>query len=102
MCVFCVVSVPWKIIQNSAGLLGFLSGYSCFMGPLAAVIVVDYYIIKQRKLNVYELYKANGIYWYSNGWNWRAFIAFGAGVIPLMPGFVHSINPSIKVGGAWK
>jgi NCS1 family nucleobase:cation symporter-1 len=27
MCVFCVVSTPWNIIKNAAGLLAFLSGY---------------------------------------------------------------------------
>lgn len=33
--VFCVVSTPWNIIKNAAGLLAFLSGYSCLMGPSA-------------------------------------------------------------------
>jgi hypothetical protein len=32
---FCIVSTPWNIIKNASGLLAFLSGYSCLMGPLA-------------------------------------------------------------------
>ncbi|KAF2672665.1 hypothetical protein BT63DRAFT_396391 [Microthyrium microscopicum] len=102
MCLFCVVSTPWNIIKNAAGLLAFLSGYSCLMGPLAGVMVTDYYIIKQRKLNVYELYKSPGIYSYEHGFNWRAWAAFFCGVGPLMPGFAKSIAPTLNVGGAWK
>ncbi|PKS13150.1 hypothetical protein jhhlp_000492 [Lomentospora prolificans] len=102
--IFCIVSTPWNIIQNAGGLLAFLSGYSCLMGPMAGVMVVDYYIIKQKKLNIHAMYQdgPEGIYWYSYGFNFRAWIAFFVGVAPLMPGFAKSIDPSIEVGGAWK
>ena len=72
------------------------------MGPLAGVIVSDYYLIKKKKLNVHELYKDHGIYWYDNGWNWRAYAALIIGVGPLIPGFAKSIAPTLDVGGAWK
>ena len=100
--VFCVVSTPWNIIKNAAGLLAFLSGYSCVMGPMAGVMVSDFYLIKQRKLNIHELYKDHGIYYYSHGVNWRAFAAFGCGFVPLIPGFAKSIQPTLNVGGAWR
>lgn len=100
--VFCVVSTPWNIIKNAAGLLAFLSGYSCLMGPLAGIMVTDYYIIKQRKLNLHEMYRSHGIYWYTGGFNWRAFAAFFIAVAPLMPGFAKSIKVTLDVGGAWK
>jgi len=99
---FCVVSTPWNIIRNAARLLAFLSGYSCLMGPLAGVMVCDYYIIKKKKLNVHELYRDHGIYHYSGGWNWRAYAAFFIGFGPLAPGFAKSIQPTLNVGGAWK
>ncbi len=72
------------------------------MGPLAGVMVSDYYLIKQRKLDINELYKDRGIYWYDHGFNWRAFAAFIIGFGPLMPGFAKSIHPPLDVGGAWK
>ena len=72
------------------------------MGPLAACLVVDYYIIKKRKLNVYELYDGKGIYSYTHGFNWRPFVAFFIGVGPLLPGFAKSIKNDLDVGGAWK
>jgi len=100
--IFCVISTPWNIIKSAGGLLAFLSGYSCLMGPLAGTIVCDYYIIKQRKLNIHELYHGRGIYWYDHGFNWRAFASFVVGFAPLMPGFAKSIQHDINVGGAWK
>ncbi|KAL6399909.1 hypothetical protein AUP68_17319 [Ilyonectria robusta] len=100
--IFCVISTPWNIIKNATGLLAFLSGYSCLMGPLAGVMVCDYYIIKKRKLNIHELYRSNGIYWYDGGVNWRAYAAFITGFAPLLPGFAKSIKHELNVGGAWK
>jgi Permease for cytosine/purines, uracil, thiamine, allantoin len=47
-----------------------------FMGPLAGVMVSDYYLVRKAKLNVGELYNPNGLYRYDHGWNWRAFVSF--------------------------
>jgi nucleobase:cation symporter-1, NCS1 family len=72
------------------------------MGPLAGVMVSDYYLIKKRKLNIHEVYRDHGIYHYSHGWNWRAYLAFVTGVAPLIPGFAKSIDNKLDVGGAWQ
>jgi nucleobase:cation symporter-1, NCS1 family len=66
---FCIISMLWNIIKNAAGLLVFLSSYSCLIGPLARVIVSDYYLIKKRKLNIHEVYQDHSIYHYSYSWN---------------------------------
>ncbi|KAI4252751.1 MAG: hypothetical protein L6R42_007854 [Xanthoria sp. 1 TBL-2021] len=99
--IFCVICTPWNIIKNAAGLLAFLSGYSCVMGPVAGVMVSDFYLIKNRKLDVHELYKDHGIYHYTYGINWRALAAFGAGFVPLIPGVSKNISPGLYVGGSW-
>ena len=72
------------------------------MGPLAGIMICDYYIIKQKKLDVRELYRSNSIYWYSGGFNWRAFVAFFVVITPLMPGFAKSIDPNLNVGNSWQ
>jgi NCS1 family nucleobase:cation symporter-1 len=102
MCIFCVICTPWNIIKNAAGLLAFLSGYSCLMGPLAGIIVTDFYIIKKRKLNIHEMYTGGGIYHYYHGFNLRAWGCFIIGVAPLMPGFAKAIANDLNVGGSWK
>ncbi|KAL8243967.1 hypothetical protein R6Q59_010225 [Mikania micrantha] len=100
--IFCVISNPWQIIKNASGLLAFLSGYSAFMGCVAGIMVAQYYLILNKRINVHELYNGRGIYYYTGGVNWRAYLAFAIGVGPLMPGFAHSINNTVNVGGAWK
>lgn len=101
--VFCVVSNPWQIIKNAAGLLAFLSGYSMFMGAICGTMVCQYYIILKKKLNIHELYNGHGIYRYNKyGINWRAYAAFLVAIGPLLPGFCKSIDTNLDVGGAWK
>ncbi|KAL5118035.1 hypothetical protein ACEQ8H_004021 [Pleosporales sp. CAS-2024a] len=100
--VFSIAVAPWNIVKNASGLLAFLSGYSCLMGPLSGVMICDYYIIKKSKLDVDQMYTNRGIYWYTGGWNWRAHASFVIGFAPLLPGFAKSIDHTLNVGGAWK
>jgi len=65
-------------------------------------MITDYYVLKKQKLNLDEMYKTHGIYYYSYGVNWRAFAAFFLGLTPLLPGFAKSIDVNLNVGGAWK
>jgi NCS1 nucleoside transporter family len=98
MSIFCLISCPWDIIANAAALLSFLSGYSCFMGPLAGVMCSDYYLVRKAKLDVGQLYDPNGLYRYNRGWNWRAYVSFFIPVSVLLPGLAYSISPqSVKV-----
>ncbi|WP_299007833.1 NCS1 family nucleobase:cation symporter-1 [uncultured Shewanella sp.] len=39
-----------------------LLGYSSLLGPIAGIMIVDYFIIRKRYLNLPELYKAQGLY----------------------------------------
>lgn len=102
LAIFAIASTPWNIIKNAAGLLAFLGGYSCLMGPLAGTMISDFYLVKKGKLDVDQLYTSHGLYWYNKGWNWRAWVSFLSGAGPLMPGFAKSIDNSLEIGGAWK
>lgn len=76
---FC--TFPWKLVQedSAAGLQVFVQTYSAFLGPIFAVMVVDYFILRRRKLDLNKLYDENGPY---KGVNYGAVIAalVGAGV----------------------
>jgi NCS1 family nucleobase:cation symporter-1 len=54
--------------------------------------VVDYWLLRRARLDLEELYRPGegGEYWFSNGYNWRALAAAAAGVIPVLPGFLHA------------
>ncbi|KAL8976901.1 MAG: hypothetical protein Q9205_007190, partial [Flavoplaca limonia] len=89
---------PWKIQKSAATFLAFLNGYSIFLAPLSAIILTDYYLVRHESgYDVSQLYTPKGLYWYRQGVNWRAVAAFFGGMLPLLPGLIHQINP--EVGG---
>ncbi|KZV80091.1 uracil transporter FurD [Exidia glandulosa HHB12029] len=90
--------VPWKILASAGSFLNFMSAYAIFLGPIAAIMLFDFWVVHAQKYDTRSLYEPHGIYRYSNGVNWRAVIAFLVGVAPSLPGFINSINPSIDVG----
>lgn len=53
-----------------------LLGYSSLLGPIAGIMVVDYFIIRQQRLDLAGLYR-DDVY---PAWNWHGFIAFGVPV----------------------
>ncbi|GAA6025338.1 hypothetical protein JCM10207_008761 [Rhodosporidiobolus poonsookiae] len=89
---------PWKILASSGTFLAFVSGYAIFLGPLAALTITDYYLVKRTAYHVPELYDPQGIYRYHAGVNWRALVTVIVGVAPNMPGLINAINPDIAIG----
>ena len=70
---------PWKLVQpeSAAGLQLFVQTYSAFLGPIFAILVVDYYIVRRRTLDIGKLYDASGPY---QGVNMAALIATVVGI----------------------
>ncbi|MCL4425490.1 MAG: NCS1 family transporter [Firmicutes bacterium] len=73
-----VLIQPWKVLDF---LFTFLDYVGSFLAPVAAIIIVDYYIIRRRRLNVPDLYRADGQYRFVGGWNPAGYIALIAGGI---------------------
>ncbi len=46
-----------------------LLGYSLLLGACGGILIADYYLIRRMRLDLPGLYRANGPYWYRNGWN---------------------------------
>src|ERR671917_1318265 len=83
-----IISFPW-VLYNSAGayIFTWLVGYGSLLGAIGAVMIADYWIVRRRQLSLPDLYRYDGRYAYSGGWNWRAIAAVLIGVIPVLPGF---------------
>ena len=74
---------PWKLVSadSAAGLQVFVQTYSAFLGPIFAILVVDYYLIRKRTLNLQHLYDAEGPY---RGVNYAALVATAIGVVAAL------------------
>ncbi|WP_249366793.1 NCS1 family transporter [Neobacillus rhizophilus] len=73
-----MVSFPWKLIQpgSSDGLRIFILTYSAFLAPITAILVVDYILLRKKKVDIHELYNPNGQF---SGLNMAAVIAMVIG-----------------------
>ncbi len=95
----CVVGVavfqPWKLLANySSYIFGWLVGYSGFLGPIAGVMICDYFVVRKKILLVEDLYLRRGFYEFSGGINWRAMAALAAGAGLA---FIGLVVPSLRV-----
>ncbi|KAK9246677.1 permease for cytosine/purines, uracil, thiamine, allantoin-domain-containing protein [Lipomyces tetrasporus] len=89
---------PWNILTSAPAFISFMAGYAVWLGPIAGILLSDFYLVHKQKYDVWELYNEHGIYRYNKwGTNWRAFVAFFIGWVPLLPGFIPTVNSSIKV-----
>ncbi len=84
-----IAMMPWKLLEDyGTYIFGWLVGYSGFLGPIAGIFVVDYFLIRKRNLSLHDLYRRGGIYEYSNGVNWKAVGALAAGAGTAFIGLV--------------
>ncbi|KAJ6101737.1 hypothetical protein N7499_001367 [Penicillium canescens] len=102
--------VPWKILESAGNFLTFMSAYAIFLGPIASIMLFDFWVINRRRYDSLALYQPrNPIYRYTfsipglagksvSGVNWRAVAAFLVGVVPSIPGLINAVNAHIDVG----
>jgi len=84
-----IIMMPWKLLADySAYIFGWLIGYSSFLGPIAGILICDYFIIRKRKLNTKDLYETEGVYTYRKGFNLKAVYALAAGVFVALIGLI--------------
>ena len=90
-----IVMMPWKILESTQGyIFTWLIGYSALLGPIAGILIVDYYFVRKTELDVAQLYREQGRYGYRGGWNLAALAAFILGVLPNVPGFLNAAFPA--------
>jgi NCS1 family nucleobase:cation symporter-1 len=93
-----VLMMPWKLLADPSGyIFTWLIGYSALLGPIAGIMIADYYVLRRKWLEVEDLYRADGIYRYSAGFSLAALAALGLAVLPNLPGFLAQIGAVTEV-----
>ncbi|MEO6606848.1 MAG: NCS1 family nucleobase:cation symporter-1 [Aestuariivirga sp.] len=75
---------PWN-----GGAAHFVGLIGSVMGPIFGIMMVDYYLIRQGKVDVAALYQENGEFRFAGGWHINAFIALIIGALfsTILPNF---------------
>lgn len=88
-----IVMMPWKLLADPSGyIFTWLIGYSALLGPIVAILLTDYFVLRRCHLETPALYQAEGQYRYQRGFNARALAAFVLGVLPNLPGFLVQLG----------
>lgn len=72
-----IVICPWWLMNDIAGILILVSG---FLGPVLGIMLCDYFFIRKKRIQLAELYKEDGAYSYTNGFNMKAMFSLLLGI----------------------
>jgi NCS1 family nucleobase:cation symporter-1 len=89
-----IAIMPWKLLSDfGTYIFGWLIGYSGFLGPIAGIMIADYFFIHKQNLNLKDLYLHNGEYEFTSGINWKAILSLVAGIVVALIGvFVSELR----------
>lgn len=86
-----ILMMPWQLMSSIGSyIFTWLIGYSSLMGAIGGILICDYFLIRKKHLELAELFKTDGIYSYSDGFNWNAIIALVVAIAPVVPGFLRA------------
>jgi NCS1 family nucleobase:cation symporter-1 len=90
-----VLMMPWKLYRDPSGyIFTWLIGYSALLGPIAGIMIADYFVWRRRRLDVGDLYRTDGAYRYTGGFSLVSFAVLVLAALPNLPGFL------VRVGAA--
>ncbi len=86
--------MPWELLTDfSTYIFGWLVGYSALLGPIAGIMIADYFVVRSKTLTPQALYRRGGNYEYKNGFNYRALGSLALGVMVALIGL---LVPSLR------
>ncbi len=84
---------PWKLVADPNHYFEqWLIAYSSLLGAVGGVLIADYFVIRHKQLDLPGLYRKDGPYWYTGGFNPRALVALVLGIAPCVPGFLATVS----------
>jgi NCS1 family nucleobase:cation symporter-1 len=88
-----IAIMPWRLLETAGSyLFVWLVGYSSLLGPIAGILISDYFCVRRCRLTVAALYRRDDVYEYTRGWNLHAVLALLLGVAPSLPGFLTAVG----------
>jgi NCS1 family nucleobase:cation symporter-1 len=78
---------PWRLLSDPhVYIFTWLGFYGGALGAIAGVLVADYWVMRNSELKLGDLYRVNGIYRYTGGFNWRGLVSLLVGSLLAIGG----------------
>jgi cytosine/uracil/thiamine/allantoin permease len=91
-----IAMMPWKLIETTQGyIFTWLIAYGALLGPIAGIMIADYYLVRRRQLHLDQLYREQGVYRYWRGYHLPALLVLLVAIAPSAPGFLAVVMPSL-------
>ncbi|MDR9433371.1 MAG: NCS1 family nucleobase:cation symporter-1 [Spiribacter sp.] len=90
-----IIGALWVSTISQIGIFGFVNTLGAILAPVYGIMIADYYLVKSQSIDLEALFSADesGQYFYDNGWNRRAMIAFGlAGIFSICTVWVPALE----------
>jgi NCS1 family nucleobase:cation symporter-1 len=89
-----ILIMPWQLLADPGRYFNWLNGYGAALASIAGVLIVDYWVIRKKNLDLTSLYSISGAYTYKGGWNMKAVGATLVGfTIALLGAFWSPMAP---------
>ncbi|PIL23651.1 transporter [Ganoderma sinense ZZ0214-1] len=101
-CIISLALMPWKILASASGFLAFLEGYGIFMGPTAAIMITDYWIVHKGNIYIDDAYTSEpgSRYMYFHGINLNAAFAYISGMMIPFVGFLGTFGLPVPLAAS--
>jgi nucleobase:cation symporter-1, NCS1 family len=91
---------PWYVLSTFATyVFTWLGTYGTLLGPFDGIAIADYWLVRELRLDLFQLYSRDGRYDYAGGWNVRAIGALIVGWIPPLAGLWYKPLGFLWQGG---
>ena len=89
-----VVMMPWELVSDpNIYIFAWLQFYGGVLSAVAGVLIAGYWLVDRAQLRLSDLYLRGGAYWFSNGWNWQALLAWAISAVLAVGGAYSARNP---------
>jgi nucleobase:cation symporter-1, NCS1 family len=86
-----LLMMPWKLLSDyNSYIFGWLVGYSGLLGPIAGIMIADYFVVRKRTLEIAALYQRGGAYEYRGGFNYCGLFALALGIVVALCGLLYA------------
>jgi nucleobase:cation symporter-1, NCS1 family len=97
-----LIGIFWLTVLSQIGILSFVDTFGSFFGPISGVMIIDYYLVKEKNVSNKDIYsmETESTYYFSKGWHIKGVYSISLGFI-FSASTIWNINLMFLQSYAW-